>query len=41
VLLGYKDRAELAGGEYAAVSTVLEGVVIVEKLPEDPNVKQT
>ena len=34
VLLGYKDRAELAGSEYTAVSPLLEGVVIVEKTPE-------
>ncbi len=34
VLLGYKDRAELAGSEYTAVTSVLEGIVIVEKTPE-------
>ncbi len=34
MLLGYKDRAELAGSEYTAFSSVLEGIVIVEKTPE-------
>jgi 26S proteasome regulatory subunit N1 len=36
VLLGFKDRAELAGREYKAASSVMEGVVLVEKVPEDP-----
>lgn len=35
VLLGAKERAELANQEYKVVSSVLEGVVIVEKNPED------
>lgn len=36
VLLGARDRAEIAGSEYqtACGVTVLEGVVIVEKVPE-------
>lgn len=34
VLLGYKDRAELAGQEYSSASSVMEGVVILEKLPD-------
>jgi 26S proteasome regulatory subunit N1 len=36
VLLGFKDRAELAGSEYVAVSSIMEGVVLVEKVPESP-----
>ena len=36
MLLGFKDRAELAGNEYIAASSVMEGVVIVEKIPEPP-----
>ena len=36
VLLGTRDRAELAGKEYVSVSSsVMEGMVIVEKAPED------
>ena len=35
VLLGAKERAELANQEYRVVSSVLEGVVIVEKAPEE------
>lgn len=34
VLLGFKDRAELAGSEYTSVGSVLEGAVIVEKVPD-------
>jgi len=34
VLLGYKDRAEIAGSEYTSVTSVMEGVVVVEKVPE-------
>jgi hypothetical protein len=34
VLLGFKDRAELAGNEYSATTSVMEGVVIVEKIEE-------
>ena len=30
VLLGVKDRAEFANKEYSALTSVLEGVVIVE-----------
>jgi 26S proteasome regulatory subunit N1 len=36
VLLGYRDRAELAGQEYSTLVSVMEGVVIVEKIPETP-----
>jgi 26S proteasome regulatory subunit N1 len=36
VLLGPKDRAILANRDYIAHSSVLEGVVIVEKSPEVP-----
>ena len=36
VLLGARDRAELAGREYKGLSSVMEGVVIVEKAPEAP-----
>jgi hypothetical protein len=38
VLLGYKDRAEIAGSEFvtAAALSVLEGVVIVEKKAPEP-----
>jgi 26S proteasome regulatory subunit N1 len=35
VLIGYKDRAELAGKEYIPVTSIIEGVVIVEKAPEE------
>jgi hypothetical protein len=34
--MGFKDRAELAGGEYTAVSSVLEGLVIVQKVEQPP-----
>jgi 26S proteasome regulatory subunit N1 len=34
VLLGVKDRAELASSEYLAYTSVLEGVVILRKNPE-------
>jgi len=34
VLLGFKDRAELAGGEYTSVTSVMEGVVVVERKVE-------
>ena len=34
VLLGARDRAELAAGEYIPVSNVLEGVAILKKNPE-------
>ena len=34
VLLNAKDRAELASGEYIALSSVLEDVVIVRKNPD-------
>uniref|UniRef100_A0A7S3HCL3 26S proteasome non-ATPase regulatory subunit 2 n=1 Tax=Spumella elongata TaxID=89044 RepID=A0A7S3HCL3_9STRA len=41
VLLGFKDRAELAGGEYTSASSVMEGVVIAEKIevPEGTETK--
>eukprot|EP01038_Epipyxis_sp_PR26KG_P006135 gene6135-8459_t len=35
VLLGYKDRSELAGVEYKSIPSVMEGVVILEKVPVD------
>lgn len=36
VLLGHKDRAEMAGVEYICVSSsVIEGTVIVQKAPEE------
>jgi 26S proteasome regulatory subunit N1 len=34
VLLGTKDRAELAGKEFTCVSSVVEGIVIVEPVPD-------
>jgi hypothetical protein len=34
VLLGFMDRAELAASEYKSIPSIVEGVVIVEKLPE-------
>jgi 26S proteasome regulatory subunit N1 len=33
VLLGVKDRAELANRDFVALTSILEGVVIVEKAP--------
>ena len=36
VLLGHRDRAELAGQEYSTLVSVMEGVVIVDKIPETP-----
>lgn len=33
-MLGHSDRAELDSDEYIAMSTVLEGVVIVKKNPD-------
>ncbi len=35
MLLGAKDRAELAGRTYKALSSVMEGVVIVQLVPEE------
>lgn len=35
VLLGYKDRAELAGKDYVSLTSVMEGVVMLEKVPEE------
>jgi hypothetical protein len=35
VLLNYKDRAELAGKEYKCLSSILEGIVILEKQPDE------
>ena len=34
MLLGYKDRAEMAASEYKSISSVMEGVVIVEKVAD-------
>lgn len=31
MLLGFKDRAELANADYISIASVMEGVVIVEK----------
>jgi 26S proteasome regulatory subunit N1 len=36
VLLGVKDRAELANRDFVTVTSILEGVVIVEKAPAVP-----
>ena len=43
VLLGLRDRAEIAGNEWRATggTTVLEGVVIVEKVPEQEGESST
>ena len=35
MLLGFKDRAELANKEYNSLTSVMEYVVIVEKAPEE------
>ncbi|CAM9201393.1 unnamed protein product [Chrysoparadoxa australica] len=40
VLLSVKDRAELAGTEYIAVGSVLEGVVILQPNPEEAEEKE-
>ena len=32
VLLGYRDRAEMAGQEYSTIVSVLENVILVEKV---------
>lgn len=32
MLLGFKDRAELAAPEHRAIGSVVEGVVIVKKV---------
>ena len=34
VLLGAKDRAELANRDYVSVTSVLEGVVFLERAPQ-------
>ncbi len=34
MLLGFKDRAELAGTDYNSLGSVIEGIVIVEKNEE-------
>jgi 26S proteasome regulatory subunit N1 len=34
VLLGVRDRAELASAEYIALTNVLEGVVVLRKNPD-------
>jgi 26S proteasome regulatory subunit N1 len=36
VLLGFKDRSELAGSEFKSLTTIMEGVVLLEKVPEKP-----
>ncbi|KAM3573375.1 hypothetical protein VYU27_004675 [Nannochloropsis oceanica] len=40
VLLGVKDRAELASSEYLAYTSVLEGVVILRKNPDAESVAE-
>jgi 26S proteasome regulatory subunit N1 len=35
VLLGFKDRAELGGAEFSTSASVLEGVIIVDKVEEE------
>ena len=40
MLLGAKDRAELAGNEYKSVGSVIEGVIIVEKAPETTTITE-
>lgn len=35
VLLGFKDRAELASSDFKCLSSVIEGVVILEKIEEN------
>ena len=35
MLIGSRDRAELAGNEFIACTTIMEGIVIVEKAPEE------
>jgi hypothetical protein len=35
VLIGARDRAELAGSEFVTFTSVMEGIVIVEKAPEE------
>lgn len=35
VLLNYRDRSELANREFVSVTSILEGVVILEKAPEE------
>ena len=35
VLLGYRDRAEFAGGDYEPATSIIEGVVIVEKKKDE------
>lgn len=37
VLLGFKDRAEIASREFKAATSVMEGLVIVEAVPVDEN----
>eukprot|EP01042_Synura_sphagnicola_P032037 gene32037-41235_t len=34
VLLSFKDRAEIAGSEFKSLSSVMEGVVVVQKQAE-------
>merc|ERR1712086_1007533 len=40
VLLGVTERAELASDEYLAMTSVLEGVVIIKKNPDSEAVKE-
>jgi 26S proteasome regulatory subunit N1 len=40
VLLAHRDRAELASQEYVPLATVLEDVVILEKVPDQQPVSQ-
>ena len=35
VLLGNKERAELASTEWVSVASIIEGMVILEKAPEE------
>ena len=35
VLVGLKERAEMASQEYIAMTSILEGTVLVEKKPEE------
>lgn len=36
VLLGFKDRSELAGTDFKALTSVMEGIVLLEKVPDKP-----
>jgi len=41
VLLNYRDRSELANKEFVSVTSILEGVVILEKAPEEDGAMET